>query len=98
MALLYCQFKLTTKERAELQSAIEYFSFTCDAQLQDLELSGRLNEVFTRELSCEDPKEKLYYSAKYTPICIYCVEDVEFVPKDKYPQCEACIHKPLILK
>ena len=77
--LLYSQFKLTKKERANLQAAIEDISFTCGAQLQDLGLSGWLNNVYTRELLCEDPIEKLYYSAKYRPICTYCAE----VPKDR---------------
>ena len=54
--------------------------------------------MFTREPSCEDPINKLHYSAKYTPICVYCAEDVVFVPKDKYPKCEACIHKQAIIK
>ena len=96
--LLNSRFKLTKKERADLQTAVQDISFTCGAQLQDLGLSGRLIEVYTRELSCEEPIEKLYYSAKYSPICIYCAEDVESVPKDKYPQCEACIDKPVIPK
>lgn len=45
-------------------------------------ISGRLNEVYTRELSCEEPIEKLYYSATYSPICVYCAEEVESVAKD----------------
>lgn len=60
----HSRFKLTKKERASLQAAIEDISFTCGAQLQDLGLSGQLNDVYTRELSHEDPIEKLYYSAK----------------------------------
>lgn len=80
--LLYSQFKLTKKEWADLQTAIEDVSFTCGSQLQDLVLPGQLNEEYMRELSCEEPIEKLYYSAKYSPICIYCAEDVESVPKD----------------
>ena len=45
------------------------------------QLPGRLSEVLTRELACGEPNEKLYYTAKYTPICIYCANDVESVPK-----------------
>ena len=83
--LLYAKFKLTKQEQANLQLWLNDVSFTCGAQLQNLDLPGRLNEVYTRELSCQEPIEKLYYSAKYTPICIYCAEEVECVPKDKYP-------------
>ena len=96
--LLYCKFKLTRKERADLQTGLQDVSFTCGAQLQDLELPGRLNEVYTRIMSCEQPIEKLYYSAKYSPICVYCAEDVESVPTDKYPQCVDCAGKPVIPK
>ena len=96
--LLYSRFKLTRKERADLQVAINGISFTFGAPLQDLQLPGRLSEVYTRELSCGESTEKLNYTAKYTPICIYCADDVESVPKDKYPQCNACKDKPEIMK
>jgi len=96
--LLYCQFKLSKKEQADLETALQDVSFTCGAQLQDMELLGRLNEVYTRKILCEQPIEKLYYSAKYSPICVYCAADVESVPKEKYPQCEDCAHKPAIRK
>ena len=93
--LLYSRFKLTKKEKSDLQQAIEDISFTCGAPLQDLELPGRLNEVYTRELSCGEPIEKLYYTAKYSPICIYCADDVDSI---RYPQCSACKDKPEIKK
>ena len=96
--LLYCRFKLSKKEQADLQTALQDVSFTCGAQLQDLELSGRLNEIYTRKISCEQPIEKLYYSTKLSPICVYCAADVESVPKEKYPQCADCADKPAILK
>ena len=96
--VLYSCFKLTRKERSDLQKVIKGISFTCGAPLQDLELPGHLNEVCTRELSCGEPIEKLYYTAKYSPICIYCADDVDSVPNDKYPQCSACKGKPEIKK
>ena len=43
--LLYSKVKLTKKERADLQVAIEDISFTCGASLQDIELPGCLNDV-----------------------------------------------------
>ena len=96
--LLYSKFKLTKKERVDFQVAIEDISFTCGAPLQDLQLPGRLNEVYNRELCCGETNEKLYYTAKYFPICIYCADTVQSVPKEKYPQCSACKDKPEILK
>jgi hypothetical protein len=72
-----------------LDSAIHMFGpflryYTCSRLHQ---LPGRLNEVYTRELWCGEPIEKLYYTAKY----IYCADTVQSVPKD---QCSA---KPEIL-
>ena len=96
--LLYSRYKLTRQEKTQLKAAVEDLSFTCGAPLQDLDLPGRLNDVYTRQLHCEEPIEKLYYSAKYNPICIYCAEDVNTVPADRYPQCDSCKDKPAIMK
>ena len=52
--LLYSQKKLTKKDRHDLQSIFEDISFTCGAQLQDLDLPERLRGVYSRELSCEE--------------------------------------------
>ena len=54
--------------------------------IQDLHLHGRLNEVYSKQLSCGKPIEQTYYSAKYSPICIYYDEEVDSLPRDKYPQ------------
>lgn len=96
--LLYSKYKLKQQEKADLEEALEDMSFTCGAPIQDLELPGRLNDVYTRALHCEDPIEKLYYSAKYSPICIYCAIDVDVVPEDRYPQCDSCKDKTPIMK
>lgn len=96
--LLYSRYKLTRQEKAQLQFAIEDLSFTCGAPLQDLNLPGRLNDVYTRQLQCEEPIEKLYYSAKYDPICIYCGGVVKEVQGDRYPQCDLCKNKTVIMK
>ena len=58
----------TKRERCELQTALEDISYTCGAQLQGLGFTGRLEEVYTRDIFCEDPIETLYYSAKYVYI------------------------------
>ena len=47
--------------------------FLLGVQLQDSDLPDYLEEiVFVRKLICEDPVEKLYYSAKFEDICINC--------------------------
>ena len=41
--------------------------------------------------------EKLYYSANFADICVYCGEDVGPWSKSKpHPQCEDCADKPKI--
>ena len=50
-------------------------------------------------MSSGDPIEKLYYTAKYPPICIHCVTSVEPNPEDAhYPQYKDCSAKPHINK
>ena len=53
-------------------------SFSYGAQLQDTDMIPvYLKEiVFVRQMSCEDPIENLYYSAKFADICIYCAASV----------------------
>lgn len=70
--LLYARKKFKAAQRRNLERALEDWSFTCGSQLQDLDLPGELGEVYVREMSCGEPIEKLYYSAKYDPICVYC--------------------------
>ena len=55
--LLYCQQKLTKKERKSLQEALANVSFTCGVPLQELELPGKLANVYVRDISCEEPIE-----------------------------------------
>ena len=82
-------------ERTELEKVLSDYVYTCGASLQDMELTGKLNEVYVRDVSCADPIEKLYYTAKYSPICVY---RAELDPKaDHYPQCHSCV-RPHITK
>ena len=37
-------------------------------------------DVYTRELACEKPIEKIYYTVKYSPICIHSAEYVQSIP------------------
>ena len=63
--LLYAKRKLKKQERIEVEQGLNGLSFSCGAQLQDSDLPHYLKEiVFVRKLACEDPVEKLYYSAK----------------------------------
>ncbi len=91
--LLYSKHKLSKSERSALQVALDDLSYSCGAQLQDLELSGNLSEVYVRDMHCYDPIEKLYYSTgKYEDICIHCAAEEKLTTKEgSYPQCEACL-------
>ena len=57
-------------------SLLDNYSYTCGSSLQDIELPEPFKEVYIRNISCYEPIEKLYYSAGYDPICIYCAEEV----------------------
>ena len=48
--LLYSQQKLTKKER---EVALANFSITCGAPFQDLELHGKLVNVYVCDVTCE---------------------------------------------
>ena len=91
LRLLYAQRKLTCLEWKLLEQALADYSFTCEAPLQYLDLPGRLVKVNVRDMSFGEPIEKLYYSVKYPPICIYCAIPVDMNPgEDHYPQCQDC--------
>ena len=40
-------------------------------------------------LRCEDPVEKLYYSAGFEQICVHC-SSVDDLPDKNYPICGSC--------
>ena len=94
-------FKGQTHKERESRSAsisIDDISFTCGASLQNLELSEHLKYVYTKELSCDEPIKKFYNAAKYPYVCTCCADYFASVPKDRYPQCTACIDKPEIVE
>ena len=81
---------MSYQEQKDLEEAFADSSFTCGAPLQDLDLLGKPAHVFVRVLSSGDPVKKLYYTAKYSPICVYWVTSVELNPRDAhYPQCKS---------
>ena len=97
--LLYCQRKLTRKERESLEEVLADISFTCEVSLQELELPGKLANVYVRDISCQEPIKRLYYTAKYPPICAYCAHSMSDTSDSKvYPQCPSCGDKPKIPK
>ena len=97
--LVYCQVKLSFEQREYLQLQLDHHSFSCGADLSNLELS---RDLYVRSLNCHDLVECLYYSAKYPPICIYCATDVpaNTLTSHTYPQCQDCtdMKHPLINK
>ena len=96
--LLYCEQKLTKKERENLEEALADVSFTCGAPLQDLELPGKLANVYVRDISCEEPIEQLYYTITHPPICVYCAHSLDKADSESgyLPQCVECKDKPRI--
>ena len=99
--LLYSPRKLSAIAVKELNSLLEDFTYTCGASLSDLDLPPMLSSVCVRDIHCHDPVEKLYYSMKYDPICIYCCSTDNLIltsSSTSYPQCEDCKDKPSIHK
>ena len=97
--LVYSKRTLKPAERCELDRALDNMSFSCGSPLQEAEIPSYLKEiVFVRQMSCEEPIEKLYYAAKYTDICIYCASPVPAWSdrEEHYPQCVDCTTKPPI--
>jgi hypothetical protein len=69
--LIFSKYKLKPMDRRELQSILDDFTYTCGSKLHDV-LPEKYSLVEIRDHSCHDPIEKLYYSAMYEPLCIYC--------------------------
>jgi len=82
------ELNLKKKQHALLESLLDNHSYTCGSSLQDIELPEPFKEVYICNISYESI-EKLYYSAGYDLICIYCVEEVtvQDVNAEFYPQC-----------
>ena len=65
--------------------------------LDELELPGRLMNVFVKDHCCTDSIEKLYYSCGFEPICVHCAsEEVTDCTASQFlPQCQECISQGL---
>ena len=86
---------LSLSDRNQFDVVFNDMSFSCGAQLADLELPPSLQNVFVRDLTCSNPTEKLYYSLGHENIhvCYYCGQEVksESVTDDLYyPRCNSC--------
>ena len=97
--LIYRRQKLPARLRTKLETILVDYTFTCGANLQELELPDEMSEVCVRDVPCYDPLEKLYYSMKYDPICIYCCATEDLTIADGcYPQCVQCKDKTAMRK
>ena len=76
-----------------LQSKLDEYAFSCGAKLTDLESGEEFPEVYVCQIMCYDPIERLYYSAGYPPICVYCGEDQTSNKPELHPQCKDCQDK-----
>ena len=96
--LVYSKHKLNRSQRTQLQQVLDDYTYTCGAKLEDLNLGDTFKEVEVRDHLCGDPIEKLYYSAGFEPICVYCARDQTFTCADQYPQCPFFSHRPAVNK
>ena len=92
------EYKLKPSQRSLLQQLLFNYSYTCGSQLKDLDLPEELKNVEIQVHDCQDPIEKLYYSAKYEPICVYCARNEPWAIPDQYPQCQESCSLPTIQK
>ena len=81
----------------DLTSILDDVSYSCGTSLDELELPGRLMNVFVKDHCCTDSIEKLYYSCGFEPICVHCAsEEVTDCTASQFlPQCQECISQGL---
>ncbi len=70
--LIFSKYKLKPDQKVRLQQLLYTVSYSCGSKLRDLKLPEEFSTVEIRDHNCGDQIEKLYYSAKFTPICVYC--------------------------
>ncbi len=88
--IIFSRYKLRNEQRQYLQVILDDFMYSCGASLKDLNLTEEYNDIEIRDHDCFDPIEKLYYSAKNQPICVYCGEDQPYTSDNSYPMCATC--------
>ena len=99
--LIYAKKKLTHTQKQQLERVLDHVSFSCGTQLQDYSdlPQDMMDMVFARNLNCNEPIERLYYSAKFADICVHCSSESVSPWNDSeefYPQCEGCSEKSKI--
>ena len=98
--IIFSKYKLKPSQKQQLQQLLDNvsYNYTCGSKLKDLDLPEEFSNVEIRDHRCKDPIEKLYYSAKFDPICIYCGQNQPYTVEGQYPQCENCFSLPPISK
>ena len=87
--LVYSPVKLTSKQRENLLLKLEQYAYSCGS-----ELTAAIG--ISKCICSNDPVERLYYSAGYELICIYCSNESSLTEdNDTYPQCQLCTDKGL---
>ena len=98
--LVYSTRKLKPGEIRRLKQSFDDVSFSCGADLQEADIPAQFKGlVYVKKMHCNEPIERLHYSANYTDICIYCAGDMEtpWSSSSKYyPQCDNCKQKDKI--
>ena len=85
----------------QLECVLDHISYSCGTQLQDYSdlPQDMMDTVFTRNLDCNEPIQRLYYSANFADICIHCSSE-SVRPwngtEEFYPLCESCSEKSKI--
>ena len=107
--LIYAKKKLTCTQKQQLERVLNHVSFSCGTQLQDYSdlLQDMMDMVFARKLNCNEPIERLFYSAKFADICVHCSSESvspwndteEFYPVWKsFREKQDCQYKKLLGK
>ena len=97
--LVYANRKLKAAEIRKIRGTLDDLTFSCGADLQEVGLPPELDGVvYVKKMYCNEPIERLYYSANFDDICVYCAGDVPpwSNMEEFYPQCDDCADKPHI--
>lgn len=94
--LIFSKHQLNSTLRQNLQCILNDYNYTCGASLAELHLPEEYANVEIRDHQCYDLKYILYYSAKFSPICIYCGVDQGYKDDNEYPKCDNCTDRSTI--
>ena len=89
---MFCKHKLSVQEVSDLQSVLDDILYTCGMTFDDLDLPGRLVNVFVKDHSCADSIENLYYY-DFTSLFVSIVHQkkLDTVDSDFLPQYQQCM-------